>query len=78
MKPKKTKTRAQICSILLLLTIGLNRVSANTTQDTSTVWVPDCFEETDKYGRADIVDNTETLYSDRNNLDNIEKTVYGD
>ena len=78
MRPKRTKTRATTFSIILLLINCLSQVSANTTQDTSTVWVPDCFEETDKYGRADIVDNTETLYSDRNRLDNIDKTVYGD
>ena len=74
MKPKLTKTRLTIFSILHLLSVSANAA----TQDASTVWVPDCFEESDKYGRADIVDNTETLYSDRNRLDNIEKTVYGD
>ena len=47
------------------------------TQDDPTVWSPDCFEETDAYGRGDILDPLESLVSDANQLNNISKTVFG-
>ena len=45
--------------------------------DTS-LWEPDCFSETERFGRADVVDTLETPVNDRDLLDNIARSAYGD
>ena len=67
-------------SYLLFLTVAasaLALIGRGQDRDDPTVFPPDCFDETARYGRPDLVDPLEVLTSDRGRLDYISKTVFG-
>ena len=60
---------------LLITAIGFLTVSeANTDPN---VWDAVCFEESERYGRVDVLDSLEKPVSDRSQLNNIARTAFG-